>query len=299
MDLTQGAAYRWAQLNNAKIDDQRIIGTQINDINVSELPAVGYTEKSALTDGLDASDIYQGGRRITITGQTNGSSRGNAFDRFQDILYAFNPTLAMIDHAEDKGFAPFTFKYPTADPDVLFGDTSFDAFIRCRPARQVAYDLNRDRSGGKDSAGLAIPWVGVLEAIDPRIYVDEEQTVDLAGVTSSGTINPTYRTLGRSGMDITLETGVLGTARTLTLNEQDATTVIILPVSAAAQTLIYNSQTRRLTHTSAGVTTIRMDLIDFQGSKRPYASAGLGISVVVTADVLVAGSQLSWFEALP
>lgn len=298
MDLTKPVQYRGEQLNNAALSSGVIVGTQINEVSISPVQSVGYKEKSALKDGMDVSDTYQSARTIAILAQTNGADRADLFDRWQDILYAFNPTLAFNDSPSTKGYHNLLFSVATNDTAfaAVAGLRFMDVFLRARPLASPAHTFNRDRLGGTRDTGATLPWTATLDTDDPRIYVQGGQSISLVGVTSY-THSPVYRTFGLSAMTIQLVTAALDTARTFQFNEVDANTTITLPVSAVAQTILWDG--KLLTRTAGGVTTIRMDLVNFTGPKRPYAQAGLGINGTCSANVLIAGSALSWFEALP
>ena len=147
----------------------RLYGTEIKRVEWPGVTGVGYSEKRALADGYDASDVFLSQRQIGLAGAVYGRTRGECWDYLQALIEALTPSAAYDDSPTDRGYLPLDFYVPTANT-IDFPDGYIHKMIRARPDRQPSLVFDSDTSGGSDSEALAIPWNALLEARDPRVY---------------------------------------------------------------------------------------------------------------------------------
>jgi hypothetical protein len=155
-------------------------GCLLEEFDYGNSRGVGYSEKRAQDDGLDASDVYMGARYINLTGIVYGSDPGDLHDRLQDIRTALTPTVAYAFDPYDFGYIPLEFTLPTNQLDDF--PTGFrDVEFRARPVGQPSFSIRRDMGampgalGG--AGGGAIQWRASLECKDPRMYVRPDKLI--------------------------------------------------------------------------------------------------------------------------
>lgn len=174
-------------------------GIELNNVDHSPVAVDGYTDKSALADGLDAGDVFLGGRSLRISGSVLGSTKADMFDRMDDLLAAFSPTLAykMVGTGstsneavrEAYGFLDFKFRQPTLDVSAwTAGYIPLQYFAR--PSAPPVFQVSRIRT--QDSGrGVSIPFTVTLLAKDPRKYAQNELTSGTIAWNTTTTL--TYR----------------------------------------------------------------------------------------------------------
>lgn len=271
-DLKQPVEYRGYDFNgNWRSDGGLIYGSQLNSVNISRVPSAGYTEKRALGDGRDASDVYLDSRRIEMTGQVYGETRGECFDELANILKTLNPVLAYDADPSRKGYLPLTFSRPTSDlNNHPSGVIPLHMYVR--PLALPLYTVVRDLTGGLESKGMTIPWEAQCEAKDPRLY-GLDIAVPLAGVSGGGTLS----NRGHYFAPLTISMPVLAAqpAGTFTLVTSGAQLVITIPNETVDQVLTYDGNRKVLLQTKNGITTLRMDLLSFlSGTTHPRIPPG-------------------------
>lgn len=147
-----------------------------------------YKEKRALRDGIDAGDVYLAGRQFSLIVTVFGSTRGDFWDKTQDLLEKFSPTIAYTADSANRGFLAFDFYQPTADiatwPTSAYPD-GIPMRYYLRPAHHPVYMVERDRDGGAASRGLSKPFEVMMEARDPRKYL--QTAISQAITTASQT----------------------------------------------------------------------------------------------------------------
>jgi hypothetical protein len=149
-------------------------------------PAIdAYFEKRALTDGMDAGDVYLAGRQFGLIVTVFGSTQGDFWDRAQDLFYAFSPTIAYATDSANAGFLPLDFYQPTADI-ATWPTSAYPSGIPLRyyvrPMHAPIYLVERDKDGGTVSRGFSKRFEINLQARDPRKYL---QSTIAATVTST------------------------------------------------------------------------------------------------------------------
>ena len=277
MDLKQPVEYRGYDLNGRwRSEGARIYGSQINTANLSAVSAAGYTEKRALDDGRDASDVYLEARRVALAGQVWGESRGEVYDELQNLLFSLSPTHAYAEDPVVKGYLPLTFSRPTTHewdwPDGMQG-----LVLYSRPIALPEYTIMRDAMGGEDSKGGTIMWSAMLDCIDPRIYVDEEQLIALSASGSVGSGSGSFDNRGDnySPLQVHLDVPAAKAAGTFDLIVAGSQLHITIPNSSNDQELDYDGRKKLMYLTESGVTTIRMDLMSLlSGTAHPRIPPG-------------------------
>lgn len=152
--------------------------------------SVGFVEKRALQDGLDASDVYLAGRLFRLVVTAYGSSQGQLWDKAQDLFEAFNPRIAFDADTANLGFLPFDFYQPTADISTWPTSTYPNGIpmrYYMRPVSTPQYVVRRDADGGVAAAGKSKPFNITLLARDPRKYL--QSTVAASITTATQTVS--------------------------------------------------------------------------------------------------------------
>jgi len=141
-------------------------------------PPVSYLEKRALADGLDAGDVFLGGRSFGLIVAAYGSTEGDFWDKAQGLFSAFSPTIAYDADTANRGFLAFDFYQPTANiatwPASAYPD-GIPMRYYMRPSSGPVYVLERDKDnpdGKAHSKQFSIPLV----ARDPRKYFQSATT---------------------------------------------------------------------------------------------------------------------------
>jgi len=185
MDLSKPVYYRGLNINSAVLETGRTLrGITVESIDYSNINTVGYTEKRAGSDGMHASDIYLGDRRVELTGHIYAPTLPGMFDLLHVVRAVFSPTSAYIESPGDRGFLPMSFEQPTLDT-TSYPSGIIPLFMNLRPD-PPRFSINRDRqdgSGGKRP--VSTPWAVRLTAKDPRMYVNPAQSVSIVSPASA------------------------------------------------------------------------------------------------------------------
>lgn len=300
MDLTQSITYRTFDFNDAALTAGTgpiLSGCKVESVEWPGVQAVGYTEKTARFDGLDASDVYLGGRRVTLAGVLYGATRADLWDRWRALVAATTPTLAYADAPDAWGYVPLVFSEPTGDTDT-YASGLIELFMRARPLAQASTVIRDDQTGGEDSRGLSLRWQAPFEMRDPRRYVNTLTEIALTGATSgSGTaanagnyptpmtiilVSPaggdqTFHLEGPGGVDIT----------------------VTIPDLTSDSTITIDANERRVRCSVSGVETLQPDYAEFDAERTfPYVPAG-GDTYAwsLSSANLSAGSKMTYYPA--
>lgn len=273
MDLTSAVTYRGVELNSAvgplAPGASVIVGNQIESALWHSIAGVGYTEKRARDDGKDASDVYLDGRRLTLSGVTHGSSHGDAQDRFAEVMAAFAPTLAYGANSDELGYLPLYFKRRTARLDD-FPSGLIDLFSNMRPLALPSFPVNRDSSGDDAAKPADVRWEVTLEAIDPRLYVDELIEVEWED-PPSGTL--VHRGNYPSPLFVFLNVAASGIESAhFVVGDSDFTFTIL--ADALAQTITFDGLKRIVNVTRNGQTYLQMNVLQIDSSATPFVPPG-------------------------
>lgn len=154
-------------------------GYLVDEVDTSDVEIAAYAEKLALTDGIAASDVYLGRRRIRMIVSVFGSTKGDFWDKQQDLLSAFSPTLSFAADSANLGFRPLNFFQPTANISTWPVSTYPNGIplrYYVRPAALPSYTIRRDDLGGVAGGGLSLRYSIQLTARDPRKVTQAESS---------------------------------------------------------------------------------------------------------------------------
>ena len=163
-------------------------GCVIESIDPIEIDAVGFLEKRALHDGLDAGDVYLGGRNVRISAGVYGTSDGDAWDQLDSFVRAYSPVNAFDADEAEEGFLAFKFFRPTADV-ATWPESTYPSGIPLqsylRPARVPTYSVRRaPTSGAKGFAiGVTVPMV----ARNPGLFLQSVTSISISSSTQTAT----------------------------------------------------------------------------------------------------------------
>lgn len=198
MDLSLPISYNSLSINTTvrSAGGRPASGYQVDEVDTSEVEIAAYFEKRAISDGIDASDVYLGRRRIGMIVSVFGSSQGDFWDKAQDLLKAFSPTLSLSADTANLGFLPLDFYQPTADI-VTWPTSTYPNGIPLRyyvrPLLLPSYKIDRDDTGGVSDRGLAKKFRISLVAKDPRKVLQAQTTVALTAF-AAGSYDGDYPT---------------------------------------------------------------------------------------------------------
>lgn len=317
MDLTRSVTYRGFNLNSIVMEDgsRALFGSEIRSVQLGGVEGVGYTEKRALGDGLDAADVWLNRRVINISGAIYGRTRYELFDQVSALSGAFAASSAYQSSAlGQKGYLPLVFFTPTNDfvgqPNIVMSKV-----IYARPLVTPQITFQIDSTGGPDDSPGSVLWSVSLEARDPLIYAQGLSSLslyNLGAFTTSGEIHNlgNYRTSFR----IRLVTGVTagGTVRVQGLNTDSTFVVPAVSAGESSQIINYDSREKLVTRAvpaASGAPFARMDLLTFaagfsHGSINPDTDPqgepdqGTDFIIDVSSNSLLAlGSDITWRSA--
>jgi len=172
-------------------------GVVIERIEPTDIETAFYMDKRALDEGVDAGDIYLAQRAFIINASVYGTSEGQAWDRYDDLVTAFAPRLMYNADSANLGFLAFQFTRPSISSDFPSG-ISMQAYLRS--TRPPIVQVSRRKQGGYTGSGTQIPVIIPMVARDPRFYNQTVTTVSISPTTSTQTTTnrgtyPTWATL--------------------------------------------------------------------------------------------------------
>jgi hypothetical protein len=279
MDLSAPIAYNGVTLQPPSASPSGAVrrGVEIENIDISSVQVDAYYDPKALAVGVDASDVYERARLVSISAAVLGTTKGDVWDQAQSVLSAFNPSIAYNADTANLGFLAMTFRQPTIDTSTWSaGYIPMQMYLR--PAAPPRFVVERGRTSDTAGRGFSLPVTLSLLARDPRKYAQTQQTISITTATQTATYRGDYPTWpilsfsmsasGSSSFALTVAGG------TITLNLATTTT----------GTFTFNYQTRTLTDANG---TVRADLISSVSSVRQvksgstvYASSTTGMSSV-------------------
>lgn len=223
-----------------------------------------YFEKRALTDGMDAGDVYLAGRQFGLIVTAFGSTKGDLWDKAQALLTAFSPTIAYSTDTANRGFLAFDFYQPTATiatwPTSAYPD-GIPMRYYLRPMHHPVYLVERDKDGGTASRGFSKRFEVAMQARDPRKYLQAAISAAITTATQTAAYKGDYPT----GPIFTWSLSATGSsAFTLVVNSM-SNVINLSSLSSGSFTFDYDK--KFLYATSSGAS--KMDLISsFNGFDR-------------------------------
>jgi hypothetical protein len=293
-------------------------GYAVENVDYSSVEGVGWTEKRAAADGLHASDVYLGGRRIEMSGFVYGTNLAEYFDFLHTLRSLFSPTSAYLDSPGDRGFLPLEFTQPTNNLTNWPGDPVgppvlepgvIPLYISVRPLANVRFNIARDRQSKQGNGPTSSAWQVQLLAKDPRVYVNPPQTVSLVGgpfALTSGTAKNRgdYETPLNILLAVDALPSAAGTFHLTGLNGIDMT----ITIEKKAKTVYRWFGDDRVLMTEdvtngpgSAPLVLRMDLVSFATKNRrpsvPAKPFSLAFQYTSTVVPYATGSRLFWSEA--
>ncbi len=303
MDTQRDIVYRGFTLNDSAIRasieagsgiGKGIDGSVVDSWDTSDVDIVQFMEKRALSDGMDAGDVFHGGRRLRLAGTHYGSTRALLYDRLDEFMAATNAVLAQREEPLDKGFRPLYFAKPTNRVDDYPGGL-IDLFINARPGPRQ-FIIQRDQQGGSDSHGLAIPYQASFVMRDPTLYGVDIFDIDLSG---GGTVAGNFVNRGNYISKLNMLLVVGAAAGTVAVTAGGATFTITVPASTGNRTIRYKGADKVLTFEENGIEVIRYDRLGLTASQQhPIIPEGTSpYSVTFTTVVPAVGSHMWFYES--
>lgn len=193
MDLSQQVAYNGLVIVNfgAPTSGQSRSGYRIVSANISPVGVARYLEKRPIQDGMNASDVYESVRQVSLIVAVYGSSKSNFWDKHEALLAAFNPRLAYNADTANLGFLPFKYIRPTADTANWPNGIPLQIYLRPTAPPTYTVDVMATRDGGR---GFSMDVNIHLEARDPRAYAQTSQQLVINSVYQTATHRGDYPT---------------------------------------------------------------------------------------------------------
>lgn len=310
IDLSRPVVYRSLDLNDAVLVGSALIGNHVTNIRYSGVDGVGYVEKKAGSDGMNASDVWQAGRNIIVSGITYGASRGDLSDRIQNLIAACTPRSAYVEDPAEKGFLPLQFFAPTARtgsmiinaaPVAQWSGGEIECFVRARPAAQPQLIIDRDASGGDDTDALALQWNVTFNCIDPRIYIAPRIDTVLNGVAGVRTNTIYNRGTYPAPLNFILAIGAAAGVATVSIAGAGTSMTLTIPNDPLARIVRISSIDQIVTSQLAGgEQTLALSFLNSVANRLwPYIQPADYATVVVTSDKTLDAGSLHWYyEAL-
>jgi hypothetical protein len=279
-------------------------GCLLEEFDYGRSQGVGYTEKRAQDDGLDASDVYLGARYINLTGTIYGQDMADLFDQLQVVRAALTPTIAYQNDVPDRGYIPLEFSLPTNDS--AFPSGAKDLEFRARPVGQPQFTVRRDTggfsNGSNQEGGGALMWRATLECKDPRMYLRPDTWVTFtAPATGVAIVN---RGDYPAPLDILMAVTSSGPSSYVEIDVGGSNMTIKLP-NLDNSVVRYSSELKVLTvQTPSDLTDVlRRDLLDFRNdTTHPFVPPQDGQTFTIRRygselPVLGTGTRLMFSEA--
>jgi len=279
MDLTRPVTYRNFELNTPVNEggNTPIDGCQIDDVDFTPIDGYGYREKRSQSDGLDASDVFLGGRTVRLAGTLYGKTRGDLFDTLAEFRAALSPTAAFAEGPGDLGYLPLNFEDATLDL-TNYPEGFIEKMMRMRPLGTPRTHISRDKVGGVSNFGFSISWDVMMEARDPRIYAQSPVEVffDATGNTNAGSGTVINRGAYPAPLKVEMFVGSGSADRVIELTAFGSVVKLTVPgPSGTDRVLRYDGVEKWAVLEEEGVEVLRMDLLEFpSGLQHPLVPAG-------------------------
>jgi len=262
------------------------IGTTIDRINVSDIDVAAYLERRALTDGLNASDVYLGGRRVVIDAAVFGSSIAHGWDQLQAFQRAYHPRIAYNADTANLGFLAFKFRQPTTST-ASWSAGYIPLQFYLRPIRPVQYTVDRATSGGVGGKGIAFRARAELVARDPRKYA---QTATALSITTSAQTVSKLGDYPSFGIVTWSQTAVGAAAFQIVLNSTSIS-INLSAQSSGSWELNYANRTLKR------ATSNLMSVLNTEAPTWPELTPGTVDTIYSSTQTGVSGLTLTFYDA--
>jgi hypothetical protein len=264
LDLSRSVTYRTVDLNSitALAPDTAMSGYLLNDVRFLDVEGWGYKEKRSQGDGYDSSRVYLGTRKLSIRGTIYSLSIAELHDKMRTIRALFTPTLCYNEDPTVNGYLPLTFDIPTSDTGT-WATGYIPVKLLVRPMDQPGGMFPREMAFGKATGGFSTVYEVMLEAVDPRIYL--QTTTDIAATTTTASSSVTNDGDYPAPLQAILAlTAVEDTGqRSITFTGMGTVMTVTIPASSNDRQVNIDSELKVCTLTDNGVETLRMDLVSF------------------------------------
>lgn len=161
-------------------------GVSVTRVTYNNIGADAFFDKRALQDGLDASDVYLGGRTIELDMAVYGTSQGEAWDQAQRVMRTFSPRYAYDNAPTLLGFRPIQFSQPTADT-ATWATGYIPLQIYARPTAAPTFSIEQTGIGSPavPARGGKVLMRAFLIAKDPRKYVQTDISATITTTAQS------------------------------------------------------------------------------------------------------------------
>ena len=248
-------------------------GYKVLSASFNEVGLVGYMDKRALRDGVDAADTYLGTRTLSIVCGVFGTSTGDLGDKIQALLDAMRPIPRTYE--ADYGFRQLAFSQGTIDTSN-FSTGFIPMMMLVRPASLPSVQLTTAQSIGVSAKGFAANVAFTLMAKQPYRFSATQRTINVTSSSAttslpnlgSATAYPTFEIIYSSAVSYAAATVAAVTftmdSQVLKLNNLDF--IAKTTTNEVRWYVDFENQTvRRGVRSTAGgayVTTLRQDVID-------------------------------------
>lgn len=301
MDLSRPVGYRGVELNDAVLDAtlKCLLGNKVTEARFLPVKGVGYKEKRAQADGMDASDVYLAERVLVIRGETYGKNKGDTFDRLQNVLVALTPTAAYAEDPGAQGYLPLDFYVPSDDA-ANFPSGEKHQMLNVRPADLPGRAFDADKANTGPADPYTLNWEAVLEAVDPRIYAyDWTEVILTTGSNPSvGATNWTNKGNYPAPINFLLNVAAnAGASAKFHFEGGGSNLDIAIPVEGSAQVLRYDSARKFLSQEINGTEVSRLDLLTLNAqTTHPLVPRGTSsYQYAVTGNATIQTGSRFWF----
>ena len=267
MDITRPISYRGLLLTGAYGGPggaQPIEGIRLTKARFVDVSVHGYTEKKSLEDGMDASDVFIGTRRVALQGEVFAQTKAQLFEYLDALRLLFTPTDAYAESPARRGYLPLSFSQPTMQ--TTFWPSGFvDRVIYVRPAMQPDYEIDLSAISGIATAGYSLPFSVLLEAIDPRFYSPVQAEQALSGYGATGGLTNRGNYPAPLNFIIVMPASAAG-SYVFTWAGVGSSFTVAIPAGSIERTIRVDSIEKVVTLEQNAVETLRMDLVTFSGN---------------------------------
>jgi hypothetical protein len=163
-------------------DGWEVLSADVSPVNVTQ-----YFDKKALQDGMDANDVYENARTVSLIIGVWGSTSARYWDNVQTVLAAFNPVLAFNADTANLGFLPLKFVQPSVN--TAWAGAGIPMQFYARPSSLPRYSVSKTATAS-GAHGLSGEVTVSLVCRDPRKYLQSATTYR---ISASFLSNLTYR----------------------------------------------------------------------------------------------------------
>lgn len=172
-------------------------GYLVESADITAIDVSQYLDKRAVKDGLDAADVYLGGRHAHLIVSVMGSSKGRMWDNLEALEAAFSPVLAYNADTAALGFLALDYFRPTANistwPTSAY-PSGIPMRLYARPFQPPRWRIGKIDSHARTGKGASLRVEIDLICRDPRQYLQTQAQVSMTTATQTATYRGNYPT---------------------------------------------------------------------------------------------------------